>query len=163
MKFPERHHTFVEPRFRHPHTYIANILNTSLSAWSRYFAFLEIIHNRYTKVSALYTEAMHRQLEANRAEAGSRQLTAEQWEEMQRTSALGLQVHLEIVQRRRKHLVAARSPNWSCEPTPAVAYQQPKQQAQENNIRAKAPSAAITRAPKGATTGNTGMSDYLPA
>jgi uncharacterized protein YfbU (UPF0304 family) len=98
----ERISDFIEARFRHPDTKTLNILNSSLAAWLRYFRFLEVTRNRYAEISTAYVDAVHRQLERTQKEvqqagAGtSRPVTAEEWEEMQRTAELGIRLHLEI-------------------------------------------------------------------
>jgi hypothetical protein len=70
-------------------------------------------------------------------------------------------VHITLL-RGYGHNCLTPSPSWSCGPAPAVAYQQPKQQAQKCNVGAKSQNVSITRALNCSVLESTGMTDCLP-
>src|SRR5207247_1838375 len=93
----QRIHSFVEERLRHPDNRTVNLLNGSVSAWLRYYEFLNLIRDRYGKTSTAFVAAMKRQQEGMMSNpAGPRRLTQDEWEEMQRNAEIGRRLHLEI-------------------------------------------------------------------
>jgi hypothetical protein len=98
---PGRLHAFIEARLRHRDTRGVNLLNSSLSAWLRYYGFLEIIRSRYEQMSTPYVEAVKLQMERTKADVvigqpSSRYLTQEELLEMQRLGQVAQRLHLDI-------------------------------------------------------------------
>ena len=98
----DRLHAFIQTRLRHPDTRTVNLLNSSLGAWLRYYGCLQEIRRRYEEANVPYMEAVQRELDAvkkDTVEPGqpvSREVTQQEWQEMQRTTDLGVKLHLEI-------------------------------------------------------------------
>jgi hypothetical protein len=89
-------HAFIEVCDRSADSKPANILRLSLSTCLRYYAFLEIIRDRYDEVSKAYVTQAERAFEARKDSPDPRPVTEDELKEYKTLAELGLRLHLEI-------------------------------------------------------------------